>query len=115
MPDKTYAREGSIGASSSKNHRLRCARQHRFWSQALAAEKAEVSERTYMRWELGTQTPRAYNLALLCSAFALTPAELGFEHLVPPPEQVCPSEPERLEDTPAPLISLTAWRKAHAG
>jgi tetratricopeptide (TPR) repeat protein/DNA-binding XRE family transcriptional regulator len=48
------------------------------WSQAFAAEKAEVSERTYMRWELGTQMPRGYNLNLLCKVFEMSPRNLGY-------------------------------------
>ncbi|WP_338251503.1 helix-turn-helix transcriptional regulator [Dictyobacter halimunensis] len=60
------------------NQKLRNARKQRLWSQAFAADKAEVSERTYMRWELGTQTPRGYNLSLLCQAFGMSPRDLGY-------------------------------------
>ncbi len=61
------------------NHELRRARKQRLWSQAVVAEKAEISERTYMRWEQGTQQPRDYNLDLLCKAFGMSPEELGFK------------------------------------
>ncbi|GCF06869.1 helix-turn-helix transcriptional regulator [Dictyobacter arantiisoli] len=65
------------------NTKLRAARIQKRWSQERASEYAEVSERTYLRWEQGTQQPRLSSLDLLCQAFQATPEELGFEDTLP--------------------------------
>ncbi len=40
---------------------------------------AQVSEKTYRRWEAGTNFPRMYNLDLLCTTLHETPENLGFD------------------------------------
>lgn len=67
------------------------ARFKKHWSQQEAAEAIGIDYNTLYRWEAGKSTPHGYNLRLLCEAYNMTAAELGFE----------PQEPASRERKPA--------------
>jgi transcriptional regulator with XRE-family HTH domain len=60
------------------NLKLRQARKQKRWSIEKAAEEVGVSWLTFSRWEHGTQRPHPTSLDMLCDAFGMSPAELGF-------------------------------------
>ncbi|HEY4033324.1 MAG TPA: helix-turn-helix transcriptional regulator [Ktedonobacteraceae bacterium] len=60
------------------NQKLRKARQQKRWSIEKAAEKVGISWLTFSRWEHGTQRPRPATLDMLCTAFGMSPEELGY-------------------------------------
>ncbi|GHO94792.1 hypothetical protein KSF_048400 [Reticulibacter mediterranei] len=64
------------------NKRLHDARIRKGWSQEEAAEQAQVSVRTYQRWEHGTHSPNFESRKLLREAFGCSDADLGFVELL---------------------------------
>jgi len=80
---------------SGVNAALRHARLQRGWSQSELAKVIQVNVKTYSRWENGMQQPSSSSLRMLCNAFGMTTAELGFTHPVlepvnQPTDQICP-------------------------
>lgn len=61
---------------------LRKARKRRLWTIQRTATMVGVSFQTYIRWELGTQTPHLSSLGMLCSTFEAKPDDLGFGQLI---------------------------------
>lgn len=64
------------------NVQLRNARMGKFWTVREAAQRARVSETTYIRWEQGRQVPHLSTLGPLCDAFGVSASELGFKGVV---------------------------------
>ncbi len=64
------------------NEKLEAARMKKRWSVAIASERVGVSVNTFNRWERGLQVPQLGTLDQLCKAFALSPADLGFEAVI---------------------------------
>ncbi|HEX7735235.1 MAG TPA: helix-turn-helix domain-containing protein [Ktedonobacteraceae bacterium] len=60
------------------NKKLQQARLDRHWSMAMAAKYVGVSRITYSRWENEEQIPHESTLVLICKAFKMSPAQLGF-------------------------------------
>jgi transcriptional regulator with XRE-family HTH domain len=68
-----------------QNSMLKTARLQKSWTPEFVSKKVGVSLSTYIRWESGIQTPRNSSLYALCQVFEMSPAELGFEMVPPPP------------------------------
>jgi transcriptional regulator with XRE-family HTH domain len=64
------------------NAKLRQARVKRFWTLQKTATEVGVSFTTYLRWEMGKQTPSLISLEKLCQIFERTPQDLGYGHLM---------------------------------
>ena len=60
------------------NVSLHSARLQKSWSREFVSQQVGVSLNTYIRWEMGQQTPRLASLQALCEVFAMSPEELGF-------------------------------------
>jgi len=80
------------------NQKLRKARQQKRWSIEKAAEKVGVSWLTFSRWEHGTQRPRPATLDMLCTAFGMSPEELGYAAENCLPRTDVEIDPESRED-----------------
>jgi transcriptional regulator with XRE-family HTH domain len=65
-----------------KNELFFAARKKRRWTHEKISELAGISVVTISRWENGLQQPRDSTLDLVCNAFKMTPAELGFEETI---------------------------------
>jgi transcriptional regulator with XRE-family HTH domain len=66
-----------------KNEKFLAARKRKRWTQEKVSELTGVSVVTVSRWENGLQQPHATTLDLVCTAFGMSPAELGFEADIP--------------------------------
>lgn len=64
-----------------KNERLIAARQARGWSQTATAEKVGISRAQYARLESGECMPHGSTVGLMCQAFCLSAADLGYPHI----------------------------------
>src|SRR5262245_49284263 len=86
-------------AAPRRNLRLAGHRLYRGWTQADLAERIGTTKINVSRWERGSTAPNRHFRARLCSAFALSEADLGLMepgeavgHILPAPEAA--QEPE---------------------
>ncbi|MBA2288232.1 MAG: helix-turn-helix transcriptional regulator [Ktedonobacteraceae bacterium] len=86
------------------NERLKAARMKNGWSQEDAADAAQISPRTYQRWESGETHPNFESRRLLRKAFGATDEELGL--LFPGIAVAAMSEVTRLDLSPDELVAL---------
>ncbi|MGH2508219.1 MAG: helix-turn-helix domain-containing protein, partial [Ktedonobacteraceae bacterium] len=61
-----------------RNENLTVARESRGWSQTEAADKIGMSRVHYARLEIGTIAPRGSTVGLICRAFHMSAAALGY-------------------------------------
>ena len=98
---------------------LKSARIKKSWTPEFVSGKVGVSLTTYIRWELGIQTPRNSSLDALCKIFEMSPEELGFSHIprkIRPTYEKAISKQEtshalnlRRHEEIAPSETLTLW------
>lgn len=61
-----------------RNEKLIAAREARGWSQEVASEKIGMSRVHYARLEVGANTPHGSTVGLMCQAFRMSAADLGY-------------------------------------
>src|SRR5579885_893933 len=64
-----------------RNEKLIAAREMRGWSQTEAAERIGLSRVHLARLEAGTSIPRGSTIGLICQAYQMSAAALGYPHL----------------------------------
>ncbi|MBO0778518.1 MAG: helix-turn-helix transcriptional regulator [Ktedonobacteraceae bacterium] len=87
------------------NRKLEAARLSKRWSIALASEKVGVSANTFNRWERGLQVPQLSTLDKLCQVFELSPADLGFDHVINARRR----EHVQVNSHPTPGVQFPRW------
>lgn len=81
------------------NTKLEAARLQRRWSVEVASSKVGVSTNTFNRWERGLQLPQLETLDLLCTAFDMSPEELGFDHVISAKRRIKGAECQDYQET----------------
>lgn len=88
------------------NKKLRQARLDRRWSATEAARRINISRVTYTRWEKGEQIPHDSTLIMACSAFKMSPNQLGFEEQIKKPQLQGSSSELVILDTGVSYLTL---------